>query len=424
MSLREHLPWGASYELSRVRNQSKTTAFRGNSFESIESADRLNETLRLQHQGKLSIAVSSKPHSSLALLQQAIAALPYGSAHTIPFVGDSPIKELHLEDPDDLTSQQVIEQLSALVADLRALDSRLSVSAGIQSTKTELTLETSLGFNHSYRKTVWGGYAGLELVQGDDKVDLSHAVLNSGPKLNFQEIKDELADLLNYSKEVVDFIPGSYPVIFAPGEVGSIINPVLACVNGMSVARQLSPWADKLGQELLDPRFNLVDDGSLERSVFSVPFDSEGTPTRRNILVQNGSPVGLILDRKTGALLGKESTGNASGGSAPMYHHLQLATGSKTLEELISSVEYGMLIYDTMGSWSGNPYAGIVSGTVALGLKIEKGKIVGRVKDCMFTINAFEHLRQHFIDCSQVAKPAWNHLFPHVLLDEVVISSK
>jgi PmbA protein len=229
---------------------------------------------------------------------------------------------------------------------------------------------------------------------------------------------------------VVDFKPGTYPVIFAPDEVGHIINPVVMSLNGMSVVRKMSPWTDKLGQEMLDSRFTLIDDGSKDNAWTSKPFDSEGTPTRRNVLVQNGVLGDLLTDRKVAALLGKESTGNAGGGGGfgnigvmPGPHHLILGTGSKSLQDLIAEIDYGMIIYGTMGAWSGNPYAGVVSGTVSMGLKIEKGKIVGRTKDCMFTINAFEHLKKHFIDCSNEAKDADGNLFPYVMLDKVVIST-
>jgi PmbA protein len=106
-----------------------------------------------------------------------------------------------------------------------------------------------------------------------------------------------------------------------------------------------------------------------------------------------------------------------------------LDAGSKTLEELIRSIDCGLLIDGTMGAWSGNPYSGIVTGTISMGLKIEKGEIVGRVKDCMYTINAFEHLRTHLIDCSAERQQAETDfgsasLFPYVLLNEVVISAK
>jgi len=143
--------------------------------------------------------------------------------------------------------------------------------------------------------------------------------------------------------------------------------------------------------------------------------------------VENGRLNSILMDRKVAALLGKESTGNASPmGVSPI--HLRLAAGDKSLEELIKSIDYGLLIDGTMGAWSGNPYSGIVTGTISMGLAIEKGKIVGRVKDCMYTINAFEYWSKHLVGCSKDTLASGvrgaSSVYPYVMLDEVVIATK
>jgi len=426
MEINKYLPNGASCELRVERTKTQSVEFDGNAFEGINSSDRISQTVRLLQDGKLSVASGSKPGSEPELIKQAADTVEYGSSHNVPFVGAANIAAMNLEDTGTLTAKEMIDITSGLVSDLRGLDDRLSVAASLNSTVSEVSLQTSNGFDHSYRKSVWTCGAYISLAQGDDNLGIYEFQSKMGPRFDVNEMKNIIAKKLDYAKNVVPFKAGAYPVIFTPGEVNYIINPVLASLNGMAVYRQVSPWSDKLGQELLDPRFTLVDDGSLDNEWTSKPFDMEGTPTRRNVLVQNGRLESLLLDRKAADLLGKESTGNA-GGAGPSPNHLRLATGTKPLEALIHSIDYGLLIGDTMGAWSGNPYSGIVTGTISMGLAIEKGKIVGRVKDCMFTINAFEHLRKHLIDCSVEVKPNGfmsSNLFPYVMLDEVVISTK
>jgi PmbA protein len=270
--------------------------------------------------------------------------------------------------------------------------------------------------------------AGVDLMQGDDLLNIYEWHSAIKPQFDLADIKGVISKKLDYAKTVVPMDAGAYPVIFTPGEVGFIVNPIIASLNGMAVYRKVSPWSDKLGQELLDTRFTLTDNGSLDGGWASKPFDHEGTPTRQNTLVQNGRLGDLLLDRKVAAQLGMESSGNA-GGMTPMPHYLKIDAGSKKLEELIGSIDKGLLIDGTMGAWSGNPFGGIVSGTISMGLKIEKGKIVGRVKDCMFTINTFEHFLKHLIDCSAEREETNTMfgsaaLFPYVMLDEVVVSAK
>ena len=428
MSITKHLPNGASYESRTVRTKTKSVRFDGNKFESINSADQVTHAVRLLQDGKLSVATSSKPGCEDELIKQAAETVKYGSSHDVPFVGATNIKNLNLECGDTLSSKEMINIASDFMADLRSLDNRLSVSTGISSTTNEVSMQTSNGFNSSYVKSLWNLNASISLTQGDDSLGIYERKTTMGPTLNTKELVNIIAKKLDYAKNVVPFKAGAFPVIFAPEQVNFVINPVVASLNGTAVYRKVSPWSDKIGQELLDPRFTLIDDGSLDNEWTSVPFDIEGTPTKRNVLVQNGRLNEIILNRKVAAQLGKESSGNATPiGPAP--NHLRLECGTKSLEELISSIEYGLLIDDTMGAWSGNPYSGIVTGTISMGLAIEKGKIIGRVKDCMFTINAFEHLRKLLVDCSAEtetvsAMNGMSNLLPYIMLDEVVISTK
>jgi len=422
---------GYNYEMRVGRTKTKSVHFAGNKLDGINSTDQTSHTVRLLQDGKISVASSFKPNCGDELIKQAAATVCYGSPCDVPFVGATNITAMSLEDTTTFTSKEMIEIASDLMADLRKLDSRLSASVEVKSTINEVSLQTSNGFNNSYRKSVWTCSGSINLADGDDNLAISASQSAMGPHFNVKEITDTISRKLDYAKNIVPFKAGAYPVIFTPSEVGFVINPVVASLNGLAMYRQVSPYSGKLGQELLDPRFTLIDDGSLGKQWTSKPFDMEGTPTKRNVLVQNGCLTDMFLDRKVAALLGKESSGNASLAD-PAPNHLRLVEGSKTLDALIKSIDYGLLIDGTMGAWSGNPYSGIVTGTISMGLAIENGKIIGRVKDCMYTINAFEHLKKHFVDCSLEAESCFSmspfggsyNKFPYVMLDEVVISTE
>jgi len=427
MNLIKSLPTGVEYELRSERKVSSNVCFEGNRFERIDSADQTSQAARVLYEGKLSTAGGSRPGSGDELIKQAADMVKYGSPYNIPFAGKTEITPLNLIDNENLTSKQMIEMMGSFIEELRSLDSRLVAGATLGSSFTDVSLKTSNGFDNSYSKSVWFCEAFLSLVQGDDLLNLYEFKRDIRPSFDLSQIKKTLGQKLEYAKEVVTMEAGSYPVIFAPGEVGNIINPITASLNGQAIYRKVSPWSDKLGQKLLDKRFTLTDDGSLDKSWTSKPFDLEGTPTRSYAMVQNGCLNDIVLDRKVADQLGKESSGNASA-TGPTPNYLQIESGNKALTELISSIDYGLLIDDTMGAWSGNPFSGIVTGTISLGFKIEKGKIVGRIKDSMFTINAFEHFRKHFIDYTVEREQTESMFFaagnfPYILLDEVVIST-
>jgi len=428
MSMNNLIPKGASYELRRERTKSSSVHYSGNNFERISSTDNIAQALRLLYEGKLSTVVSSKPDSIDDMVKQAVETVRYGPSYDETFAEKADIKQLNLVDDADMSAEQMIDVMCRLVADLQSIDSRLVVSGSLSRTVTETALQTSNGFDHSYRKSVWNCGARLSFVQGDDRLGLMAGESSMSSDFDLKKIRDELAQKLEWAKNIVSFEAGAYPVIFTPGQVPFVLNPVLQSLNGMAIQRKISPWCDKLGQELLDPKLTLVDDGSLDNSWTSRPFDAEGTPTQRNTLVQNGRIKDILLDRKVAAKLGKKSSGNA-GAMGPVPNFLMMDAGSKSLDDMIKSIDCGMIIDGSMGAWSGNPYAGIVTGTISMGLKVVNGKIVGRVKDCMFTVNAFEHLAKHFVACSK--ERAYEQmmrgsaaLLPYVMLNEVVISAK
>ena len=417
-----------SYEVRTERTKTDTVLFEGNQFERIDSQDNLNQTVRYLVNGKLSIASSSKPDSEQELIEQAAEMVEFGSSHDVGFVGAENTKPMNLCDETTMTSEQMIEKASGFVESLKALDSRLTASARLVSRFTDINLKTTEGFDSGYRKSLWGAIGSIDLMQGEDLLSIYESKRSLSPDFDIGELRDKIAKTLEYSKTVVPFEAGAYPVIFSPREAGYVLNPVLASLNGMAIYRKVSPFTEKIGELSFDERFNLFDDATEDRAWHSFPFDYEGTPTKRLDLVKNGVLSDILLNRKFGALLGKPSSGNASS-TGPAVNFLQMNAGCKTLDELVSSIDYGLLIDGSMGAWSGNPYAGIVTGTISLGLKIEKGKIVGRVKDCMFTVNSFDAFKNHFIDCSK-EKDDTQVMFgqaaklPYIALDEVVISAK
>ena len=114
---------------------------------------------------------------------------------------------------------------------------------------------------------------------------------------------------------------------------------------------------------------------------------------------------------------------NGTGGSKrPQDNNFILEPGSSRHEDILANMERGILIAGTMGTWAGNPYNGQVSGNISLGYLIEDGKIKGRIKDAMFTINIFQALREQIKLISADRKWVNNKYLPYILFNDVSIS--
>ena len=188
------------------------------------------------------------------------------------------------------------------------------------------------------------------------------------------------------------------PVIFDPLVATSILEHIFEGINGDSVYRGASFLAGKLGQKIAGPNVTVIDDGTMPGGFGTSPFDGEGIPTRRTVVIENGVLKSYLLNTYTAKKLGLQTTGNASRGLAgtpgigPGNYFLQ--PGTKTPEELISSVREGLYVTEFLGHG-----ANLVTGDYsrgASGLWISDGEfaypveeitVAGNLKDLFFNIN-------------------------------------
>lgn len=423
--LLQALPAGVQGELLTSRSSSLSVTYANSEFEDIKNNSSFNATLRVIKDGKMALSASSKPKDEQTLVENALAIVKFGTEVKYNFPGAEPCQQVELVDPrvKEVELQTMVDIAEDLVAAVVDYDSRIKVMAGVTRQEQTVALANTTGFSGSYEKSGWYYYLGGQLVQGDDMLWLYEAVAGCDLRDNYAALKADVIHRFERAKSIVPFKAGTYPVIFAPSQVGYLLEPFLASLNGKAIMRDISPWKGKRGQQLLDERITIVDDGTLPLCASSVPFDREGTPTRRNVLISEGTIRQEILDLESGEALGLGSTGNGTL-TGPSPHHVILSPGTESVTTTRKSIERGLIIFDTMGAWAGNPFSGNVSGTISLGLLIEKGEVVGRVKDCMFSINSFKHFKDHLISLSSETKEDGSSTYPYVTLDDVVISTQ
>ncbi len=143
------------------------------------------------------------------------------------------------------------------------------------------------------------------------------------------------------------------PVIFDPRISGSLVGHVASAANGAAIARKTSFLREKLGEAILAPGIDIVDDPLRRRGQRSHAFDAEGVVTRKLHLVENGVLKTWLLDCATARELGLKTTGHAQRGvssvPSPGPTNLYLAPGSKSPDALIAEIEDGFYITDLIG---------------------------------------------------------------------------
>ncbi|NEX46420.1 TldD/PmbA family protein [Pseudotabrizicola algicola] len=187
---------------------------------------------------------------------------------------------------------------------------------------------------------------------------------------------------------------GTYPVLFDERVASSLIGHLLSATNGAAIARGASWLRDALGQQVLPSHLSVIEDPHRVRIGSSRPFDAEGLPTRRRMIVENGVLTGWTLDLATGRKLGMPSTGNAareaSSPPSPSTSNIDLTPGQFTRDDLIAQMGTGLLVTSMIGSTI-SPTTGDYSRGAA-GFWVENGAIQYPVNECTIAGNLREML--------------------------------
>lgn len=183
-----------------------------------------------------------------------------------------------------------------------------------------------------------------------------------------------------------DYCPaGNMTVAIENGFGGVIFHE--ACGHSLeatAVAIGASQMAGKLGQQIANPKVTAIDDGTIPGAWGSVNIDDEGTPTQRNVLIENGILKNYMIDRLGSRRMGMPMTGNGRRQSytyeaTSRMTNTFIANGSDKNEDIIASIENG-LYCRKMGGGSVNPLTGAFNFAVTEGYLVRNGKICEPVR--------------------------------------------
>jgi PmbA protein len=187
---------------------------------------------------------------------------------------------------------------------------------------------------------------------------------------------------------------GHFPVLFDERIAASLVGHLLSAVNGASIARGASWLRDALGEQVLPKGMSIIEDPLRPRISGSRPFDGEGLPTARRMIVQDGILMGWTLDLATGRKLGLPSTANAARGTSsppsPATSNIDLTLGTFSRADLIAQMGTGLLVTSLIGSTI-NPTTGDYS-RGASGFWVENGEVRHPVNECTIAGNLREML--------------------------------
>jgi predicted Zn-dependent protease len=189
--------------------------------------------------------------------------------------------------------------------------------------------------------------------------------------------------------------PGKWTVILEPSAVLDLVGSLFYDFAGTAIEDQRSCFNNRMGKRVLGENISLHDD-AYHPLQSGAPYDGEGMPRQKILLVDKGVPSNLVYSRATAKKMKAKSTGHGMPlpnelGEAPL--NLVFGGGDTSVEEMVRSTERGILVTRLWYIREVDPYEKILTGMTRDGtFHVEHGRIAGGVRNFRFNQSLLEML--------------------------------
>ena len=214
-------------------------------------------------------------------------------------------------------------------------------------------------------------------------------------RINYNKLAESAVKKAKLAQNPIKIEVGNYDVVLEELAVTELLLFLSYLgFNGLRYQEGRSPFSGKLGQKMMGENITIWDDG-LDTSGCPFPFDFEGVPKQKLLLVENGVVKSVVYDHTTAKKENRESTGHSSGSSlyGPIPLHLFMKGSNASVEDLIGSTKKGILVTRFWYTNIIDPMSLTITGMTRDGtFLIEDGKVTKPVMNLRFTQSILEAL--------------------------------
>jgi PmbA protein len=424
-------------EVVNIQSESTKIGFEANRLKTSQVEETQGIAVRVVKGGRLGFAASSDEWATEKLLSNALESAAYGDQVPIVFPAPQPAPEVTPFDQTiaGLSIPRMVEIGREIVDLFLQIEPNAQVNVGLERDIQHQSIRNHAGTEVSFRRSPLTIGFSISRVEGDDMLRMGGVWGMTVWEDDYLALARGVGEKFELGKKSATISSGRMPVLFAPTAMVVLGLPLRLGLDGKNVYMRTSPMAGKVGEKLFDDKITIVDDPTLDGGVGSAPYDDEGVAHRRNVLVERGVLKGFMYDLKTAAQTGVASTGNGArdlfNAPSPGPTNLLFQASDTPLADIIASMDEGLLVERILGL-QGNVISGAFSNLLDMAFKIEKGEIVGRVKDVSIAGDVYDHLQ----DVTAISRetgwfylPLWYRQlnafsFPYILLPDMNVVTK
>lgn len=378
-----------------ARGRSTSVRVYGGEVEAFTSSESFGAGIRVISEGRVGFAHAGSLDPDV--LRDTLAEARDNVAFSAPdeFVGlaepDGVAAVLHDQWNDDIVAMAAPDKIARALELERitlGLDPRIT---GVRvAAWSDSSGETAYAASNGLRATDRGTSCSMgvqPLAKQGDETQIGYA--GDGARrvedLDVDDIAAEAVDKATRLLGATKPASGRVTILLEPKLAGTILGIVSGMLDGESVLKGRSPFADRVGEQIASPLLRLVDDPTRAESLGAESYDGEGLACRLNTLIAGGVLQGFLHNSYTGRRSGTASTGSALRGSRSLpglgAQVLVIDPGTRSFEELVGSIDHGIYVNSFAGLHSGvNPVSGDFS-VGADGLMIRDGSLAEPVRE-------------------------------------------
>ena len=308
--------------------------------------------------------------------------------------------DLYYDDVYSLSTSDRIAYARRCEAAAMAVDTRITNSEGgsFDAATGYKVLANSLGFVGEYRRS-YCSVSAVPIAQAEGSAmqrDYWYSASRTLQKLESPEsVGRKAAERTLRRLGARKVATQKAPVVFDPMVSRALIDHIFDAITGDAVYRHASYLAGKLGEQIAGENITIIDDGTMTGGFGSSPFDGEGVPTRRTVVVERGVLKSYLLNTYTARKLRLQTTGNAArgltGNPGIGCGNFFLQLGDKAPQNIIAEIKSGLYVTEFLG-FGVNLVTGDFS-RGASGLWIENGEFAFPVEEITVAGNLKEMFR-------------------------------
>ncbi len=408
--------------------------FQNGKLTELEGRIQSGYSLRIIKDHNLGFAYTKNLNNPELFLEGALSSLKAGTKTNLKFPENKNNTKLKNYDPgiENITNNLIVEECKRIIEKLREkIDTKIDIQIAYGTERIQI-----INTSGSELSDIFSTYMLFcTVVFPNTAGGLSYLCRNK----NFAPVSE--ADLDNmiemYQKGLTEkkIQSGKMKVLFLPTTLYALLWRLQSGTAGSNVYYKKSPLINKIGETIFSEKLTIYEDPHNENYPFARAFDDEASPTKKLMLVEKGVLKNFYYDLFYADKMGVVSTGNGYKGAmwggefaalkpVPSLEHLVIEPGRKSLQEIINSMDKGIIVAGVLGAHSGN----IPNGDFSIGidpcLYVENGEIIGRVKNTMIAGNIYEVMK-NVVEIENKLHPTYmaGKAIPAILFDDITVVS-